>query len=167
MKNLEFYLEAAKKNHEIKSDAKLASALGISTTSVLQWRYGRSFPADETMVRLAALAGISKEQALLELSYWRADGEAKETYAGLIKRLGVLSAATMLIISLNKPVKAHELNQNINHSFSKEYTLSHKLKKLIKSYVIGFIRFLTITLLKYGCPFAVFRFNQRCKNVQC
>lgn len=113
MLNLEAYINRAIDNQELQSDRHLGRVLGVSPSTVAIWRAGKSLPTDETMVKLAGLAKVSKEQALLELSYWRAEGEAKDTYESLIKRLGVTAAAvTLVILSGFVPTTANA-NSNI------------------------------------------------------
>ena len=98
MKNINDYIDLARKKHSLKSDRRLSAALGLSEVAVQRWRAGVSIPSDDTMVKLADMAGISKEQALLELSYWRADGEAKSTYKMLLKRLVPTAACLAFIL---------------------------------------------------------------------
>lgn len=107
MKTIQDYLDDARAAIGINSDRALAAALEASVATVNTWRSGRSLPTDEKMVDLAALSGASKEQALLHLSYWRADGEARKTYENLIKRLGVTAAcAVVLVFAGFSPVPA-------------------------------------------------------------
>lgn len=100
MKTIDFYLDKARENQGLKSDRDLCKALGLSNGAITQIRTGRSWPSDETMVSLAKLADVTPEQALLELSYWRAEGEARETYKGLLKRIGVTAATVSLGVFL-------------------------------------------------------------------
>jgi len=80
------YIEKAKKKIGTSSDRELARFLGLNPSICSVWRTGKN-PSEKVMIELANLAGVTKEQALLELSYWKADGEAKNTYSMLLKRL--------------------------------------------------------------------------------
>lgn len=96
------YIDLAIEKNELGSDRQLARALNISNTSVTFWRTGRTFPSDAVMVRLAALAGITPEQGLLELAYWKAEDEsAQKAYKSLLSKVsGVISTFIICFIVL-------------------------------------------------------------------
>lgn len=97
MKTIDNYMDIAKEKNGLKSDNKLAHALGLKNASVSNWRTKKAWPADDTMVKLAELAEISPEQGLLELSYWRSEGKAKETYNKILTRLTASLAGLMIV----------------------------------------------------------------------
>lgn len=99
MRNVHDYLEAARDKNRLNSDSKLADMLDVSVSAVSAFRKGKAWPADETIKRLAELAGIPVEEALLELNAWRSTGETQKIYKRLIDKLnGVL---TVLIIAFS------------------------------------------------------------------
>lgn len=65
------YVEKAQKNTDLNSLSKLSSALGLSQAALSGFLIGRAIPADKTMLKLANLAGIPAEQALIDVSLWR------------------------------------------------------------------------------------------------
>ena len=97
--DLNAYLDAAKAARGIPSDNQLAAALGMKRASVSHLRQGRSLPCDETMARIAELAGVDAGEALLRLNYWRArHGRARDAYRILLRGAGVtISAAAFAI----------------------------------------------------------------------
>lgn len=103
MRNIDFYLDEARKNTGATSDATLSQMMGISRGAAVQWRTRRSWPQDETMTKLAHLAGIDEQIALLELSLWRTDGEAKKTYEKILTRISTISPATLFFIGAMSP----------------------------------------------------------------
>ena len=78
-RDINWYMDTAKKNAGIKSDRKLAAALELSTVS--KWRdpYRHVVPEQSAMVRLANMAGIPQEIALIERDIWEANFKAPET----------------------------------------------------------------------------------------
>lgn len=69
--NLSNYINLAQKNLSINSANKLARELDISQTAVSNFLTGKAYPADNTILKLAALAGIPPEVALIDVSIWR------------------------------------------------------------------------------------------------
>jgi hypothetical protein len=102
MRKIQDYLDAAIEKQELGSDRQLSLLMDISQSSVTFWRTGKSLPSDKLMVQLAELAGITPEQALLELSYWKADAEeVKSVYRSLMQKTAGALAALLFAFSLN------------------------------------------------------------------
>ena len=78
--DLDFYLDQAKRNKGIKSDAELSRLVGFKSNAVTFFRCKKAFPSDQTMVRIAELAGVDPRRALLDLNIMRSDGEPKAAY---------------------------------------------------------------------------------------
>jgi transcriptional regulator with XRE-family HTH domain len=70
---LDHYLDAARSRQNLPSDRQLAIALGVTPGNISIYRHGKSWPSDNTMYRLAELAGVPVEVALLDLNCWRTD----------------------------------------------------------------------------------------------
>ena len=68
------YLDLARERAGIASDNALGRALGVSSPAMVAYRRGLSSPTPERMVKLAELAGVSPELALLHRMSWQADG---------------------------------------------------------------------------------------------
>ena len=97
-RDINWYCQRAKENGVYRSYRKLGGALGITEGSISQFRTGRAFPSDDTMVKLAKLAGVDPYVALLDLSTWRTKGEAQKAYAKILQKI---TAAIALAFGLN------------------------------------------------------------------
>jgi hypothetical protein len=98
MRTINDYLDTAKARTGATSDRKLAQLLGIGATTLFHLQRRRNYPSDELMTKLAMLAGIDPQVALLDLCIWRA-GEnslARSTYIQIARRLGKSAAALFL-----------------------------------------------------------------------
>lgn len=94
MRDINHYIDAARDRTGCKSDRKLALLIGLAGTTINHWRTGRSLPDDETMAKLAQLAGQEPTMALLDLNIWRSkDGLARSHYIDLARRIGRSAAA--------------------------------------------------------------------------
>ena len=69
-------LDMARERAGISSDTRLAAAVGVHQTAVVQWRRGTATPTPSKLVRLAELAGVSPAVALLHRASWQADDQA-------------------------------------------------------------------------------------------
>lgn len=97
MTDLNAYLDSARAARGLSSDNQLAKALGLSRQRLSSLRHGHWMPSDETMARVAELAGENVELALLRLNYWRTrNGAARATYRRMIERLGGATVALAL-----------------------------------------------------------------------
>jgi hypothetical protein len=97
---LDDYIDRAIERNGLKSDRGLARHLGLSSAAVPNWRTHRTWPNDDTMRRLADLAGVSVERALCDLNTWRATTpEVRKAYQRIAEALpAVLVAAFILAI---------------------------------------------------------------------
>lgn len=86
--NISDYLDLARERQGLKSYSQLAKRLEISQPTISHFRRGIIFPSDQTMVRIAELAGIDAREALLDLSIWRCrDTASRSVYQALMKDL--------------------------------------------------------------------------------
>ncbi len=133
------YIDAAKTRAGVGSDRQLGFLLGLSASAVCAWQRGRSWPDDETMVRLAALAGVAADEALLDLNIWRAKEPARAVYLGMLKRhaLGLLALA---IIWPLFGANAGELTANRPTALVPTYTLCAIRRLLTRLGNLSFIR---------------------------
>jgi transcriptional regulator with XRE-family HTH domain len=69
------YMDRARVYSGLGSDNRLAAALEISQATISSYRRGFSIPTPAKMVKLAKLAGISPEVALLHRGAWQADDQ--------------------------------------------------------------------------------------------
>lgn len=106
MRQIDWYIDTAVKKQGLSSPRALGPHLGLSVAAASNWRTRRAWPGDETMVRLADLCGVPREEALLELSVWRTAGtQAGIVYLRLLEAAGK-SAAILLIALLVYAVAA-------------------------------------------------------------
>lgn len=137
MLTIQDYLDRACERHRFWSGRELARALDVSAATQNAWRTGRSLPEEDAMMKLAHFAGVSPEQALLELSYWRADGEAKDTYEKLIKRLGVTAAALALLICSTNSALAAPIAVTYPVAHCILWKLLGQIKAVFKQFFLG------------------------------
>ena len=83
--NIDLYINKALERNDIKSERKLAKILDISNTALTLYKTGQRCPTDTTIIKLAQLADIPVEQALIDLGMWRNSGnpEALKVYQKL------------------------------------------------------------------------------------
>ncbi|MBQ8347804.1 MAG: helix-turn-helix domain-containing protein [Alphaproteobacteria bacterium] len=100
MRTIKDYISEAQKKQGIPSNNKLASALGITPSGVSVLYKGKSLPTDETMIKLAELAGIPEEEALVDLSIWRnADSPKTKEIWEKIRHIVLSLCLTMAVLS--------------------------------------------------------------------
>lgn len=113
------YLDRARANHGLRSDRELGRLLGFQGAAISQWRSKRSWPTEENMVRLADLAGVERQQAIIELAMWRAASpEVRSTYEAirdaLAKTGSLVAVAAIFIGSLLTAPHADALERDGN-----------------------------------------------------
>lgn len=129
MQNVIEYIDAAREQQHLKSDRALARSLGITATALFRIRAGHGLPSDKTMMRLAALAGVSAEQALMDLNAWRSKGtDAEAIYQRIGRAVSLFAKASVLamVVAVAPPrsLEAVELNGNIvTAGFSELYIM--------------------------------------------
>ena len=96
MRTLDNYLDRARQAAGLTSDRQLAIRLGKDAGTVWQFRHGRAWPSDETMLTLAAIAGVAQAEALLELNRWRTEGTAAAAvYRDLARKIAGAGAVVL------------------------------------------------------------------------
>ena len=77
---------------QLTSNNKLAQELGITSASISVLNQGKALPSEETMIKLAELAGLPKEEALIDLNLWRSKNnpELNKIWQRLAKMVGCL-----------------------------------------------------------------------------
>lgn len=92
MRTFEFYAEKAIARYGLTGYNNLARELGINKASVSYLRSGKNIPSDDTMIKLAELAGMPKEEALIDLNLWRSKDkpEVQKIWQRLSKMIGCL-----------------------------------------------------------------------------
>ncbi len=104
MRKVQDYISEARKKKGIYSNNKLASAIGLTGPAIVNIVKNKALPAEETILKLAELADIPPEEALLDLSIWRAKSpEAKSTWENIKKLLNTaaMTGSMLYITALN------------------------------------------------------------------
>lgn len=112
MRTLVEYLDAAKEKTGM-SDLELGFRIGYKSLVVYQLRKGQRTINEDAMMRLADIAGISREEAALDLAIWRAKGtEAAPVYERMAAMLrGVVLSAAFLVVTYAAPAPAADFRQ--------------------------------------------------------
>lgn len=96
MRTIDDYMDTARKNHGFRSDRELSRALGFRGQAASNWRTKRAWPSDDVMVRLAEMAEIPPEEALLDLCVWRTGGtEAGPIYSKIADKVRAAAIAAI------------------------------------------------------------------------
>lgn len=71
MKNFSEYANTAINRHGLRGNNALAKMLCITSAGMSHLNTGKTLPTESTMIKLAELAGLPKEEALIDLNLWR------------------------------------------------------------------------------------------------
>lgn len=71
MKTFNDYMLLAISRHGLRGQNALAREIGIKSSAMSHLNTGKALPAESTMIKLAELAGLPKEEALIDLNLWR------------------------------------------------------------------------------------------------
>lgn len=113
MDSIQDYIDAAKKRTGCSSDEKLSALLGLSKNGVFFWKKKGILPSDESMMKLAKLAGVEPWQALIDLNMWRAPNEnVRKTYSEILQKIvsTILIIVATGVVSTGKPAQAVPLD---------------------------------------------------------
>ena len=64
--NFELYANIAKSKNKINSNNKLAKSIGISSAAITNFCSGKASPSPDTVLKLAELAGLNKQEVILD-----------------------------------------------------------------------------------------------------
>jgi len=79
----EFYLNAIARSGAINA-ASFARKVGIGEGTLSDWKKGRSYPSDKTMLKIALICDLDPAEALALLNLWRCDEAARGAYERLL-----------------------------------------------------------------------------------
>ena len=104
MKNFHDYLKLAINRQGLRGINALACELGIKSASMSRLNTGKSLPAESTMIKLAELAGLPKEEALIDLNLWRSERqpEIQNVWLRLSKMIKVSPAFLAAFLASGK-----------------------------------------------------------------
>lgn len=109
MRNFNDYAEKAIGRYGLTGYNNLAREIGIKKSSMSALRSGKACPTEENMIKLAELAGMPKEEALIDLNLWRSKDkpELQKIWQRLAKMIGLF-----LFLSLFNVENATASTQN-------------------------------------------------------
>ena len=71
MNTLKDYTDKIVVRYNLRGQNAAAKEIGISGASLSMFLAGKALPSEETMLKIADLAGMPKEEALIDLNLWR------------------------------------------------------------------------------------------------
>lgn len=99
MKNFTDYAEKAISRFGLSGYNNLAREIGVTKCVMSQFRHNKATPSDETFLKIVELAGMPKEEALIDLNLWRSKDkpELQKVWQRLSKMIGCL--LTFLVVA--------------------------------------------------------------------
>lgn len=148
MKTTNDFLNAVKASTGAVSDYALAQKLGVTRSSISNYRNNKSNLDDETCLKVARILGIEAGIVLAAIHAERAKNvDEKKAWFALFEKLGGIAAAAVLGIMLNVPNPAqanskasvsalHNSNQSIHYAKRrKKRSLYNPLESLVNQLV--------------------------------
>lgn len=136
------YIEKVKENQNIKSARQVGILLGMSATAITEFSKERAYPSQETVLKLANLAGVSPEQALIDFNLWKTKDKpnARKVWLKLSKMIGCLILATIIytgdtmanqhIELINASQKSSQFGQPLYIMYNHAYNILYMLNKI-------------------------------------
>lgn len=112
MRSFTDYTEKAIVRFGLTGYNNLAREIGITKASMSMFRSGKALPSEETFLKIVELAGLPKEEALIDLNLWRS--KDKPEVQKIWQRLSKMIGCVLLISILNS--QNIEKNQNLEIS---------------------------------------------------
>lgn len=85
---IDSYIDDAIAEAHLLNESRLALALGVTRSTISNWRHRKAWPSDKVMLKLAELACTDPDLALVHLNIWRNDrGDANRVYRHLLSLL--------------------------------------------------------------------------------
>ena len=103
-RDLNWYMNEAKEKNNIKSDRKLAIELGVSNVGLWRNPYRPAIPEAQIVLKLAKLAGVPEEIALIDRDIWIAEFKAPETipyYKKILKQFPKYAASILTVMAFH------------------------------------------------------------------
>lgn len=118
MKNFNDYTEKAIKRYGLAGQNALASEIGVNKSALSQMNTGKILPSEATMIKLAELAGLPKEEALIDLNLWRSKNnpEVQKIWQRLSKMIGLPAFLFTFSSLFAKGYTCYEIIRNIPFS---------------------------------------------------
>ena len=102
MKTFNDYAEKAIVRFGLTGYNNLAREIGITKASMSIFRAGKAYPSEETFLKIVELAGLPKEEALIDLNLWRSKDkpEVQKIWQRLSKMIGCFIVFSMIFNTL-------------------------------------------------------------------
>lgn len=114
------YIDEAMYRLKSQNYSDFSKEIGITRISLSRIYNGKQLPSEATMIRLAELAGMPKEEALIDLNLWRSKGnpEINKIWQRVAKMIGIVFAVLVFssfrVSACNIAQKTTNISQNIN-----------------------------------------------------
>lgn len=127
--NFSDYTNKVINRYGLRGQNAVARELNITSASMSNLMSGKILPSEETMIKLADLAGYPKEEALIDLNLWRSKNDPKrhEIWLRISKMIGCTSLAALISVNACFNSKTIASDENFNQE---KYTLCDILSKL-------------------------------------
>lgn len=151
----DIYIYKAIEKQHLNNQNQLCKLINISSAAMADLKNGKKLPSENTVLKVAALAGIPAEKALIDLNMWRAKGDEKRlnVWKNISKMLGGLSAISLILLS-NLPALSHLFT-----TYTVYYVYYGILTIILIQYFRHFSKNLTFDKV---CKFKILRKFQRC-----
>ena len=131
------YTQKAINRFGLRGQNAVARELNITTASMSNFMSGKILPSEETMIKLAELAGCPKEEALIDLNLWRSQNDPARLaiWQRIAKKFTLAVVATLITITncfasdYYRTLPQPESIQNIHYATI--YNLIKRLKKVL------------------------------------
>ena len=130
--NINDYIATAIQRLHLDNQNRLAKELNVSSAFMANMKTGKKLPSEETILKLAELAGVEKEKALIDLNMWRAkdDADRLAVWQRISKMIGLY-----IIMSLIQMVKFVAFSHMLTMCNVYYVYLNKKIKSNFKSLV--------------------------------
>lgn len=108
------YTDKAITRYSLAGLNALGRELNISSAAISQMNTGKTLPSEETMLKLAELAGMPKEEALIDLNLWRSKNnpELQSVWIRLGKMIKIVPIICALGVSTADFYNTHHTTGN-------------------------------------------------------
>ena len=120
MRTFNDYAEKAIVRFGLTGYNNLAREIGITKASMSIFRAGKALPSEETFLKIVELAGLPKEEALIDLNLWRSKNnpELNKVWQHLSKMIGI---AVLSCTISNTETNSCNIQHNITDSSNSIY----------------------------------------------
>lgn len=124
----EFFTTAVQLSGSLNASS-FARKVGVDRSSFSQWKRGKSYPSDSTMLRIANLCDLDPVETLALLNLWRCDEEAKSVYERLLhvaQSTALKCFPYMIALLLASQANMGKILDNNNLGTTPNVEISHK-----------------------------------------